>query len=579
MDATRAAPRERPERFASSAGQPRNLLDSVRRRLLLVALFAIAPIAALSMIQGVMQLDGAQSEARQRLLQHAVSAASAQANIIASAHSVLDTLKNVDDVRDGGASCQATLHGATLSLPFASNIALIDKDGNVVCIAIRGPDTVADAAWWQAAKKDPGPLYLSERVVSRATRTEVVAAVLPLRNHLHGFDGAMVMGLDVTWLDNLLKQRTPPAEGIVAVFDSNGGELTSNAPELSSALFHGRLMTPTGQALKEATDGSGRSWTYAVAPLGRNDLVAAFALPTEDVFGWTPLAVAASFALPGVVVVLSLVGLWFAVDRVVLQWLIYLRRVTTVYGRGHYGFRPSRFADAPSEFRVLGEAVENMALAVRTRDARLREGLAEKTALVREIHHRVKNSLQVVVSLLSLYGADIGPSEDRRRFEKLRTRVNTLAVVHRILYEASEGSAVRLRELLRELTVLIEGAPDHDLTVRMQAPDLLLPTDMAVPYALMVVELVLSLSARDTRKTISLECTESEGRLRMRVEAPFAQKEDGTDDRSDLVHGFASQLGGHFTRTVTGDTVEMLGDFPWPERKGLRDGAYRPGEP
>lgn len=570
-EAARAEPRGgRPASFATAAAQPRNLLDSVRRRLLLVALLAIAPIAALGMIQGIMQLDAARDEARQRLLQHAVTAASTQANIIASAESVLETLKTVDDVREGRTDCQATLYGATLSLPFAANIGVLDRDGTVTCIALPGTQNVAGQSWWLKAKTSGAPFLLSDRLISPATRTEVIAALVPLRDKAGAFDGAVVMGLDVHWLDNVLKRETPPTEGIVAVFDARGHELVSNARDLSATLFAKGVAVEgdTATALKEVQDASGRGWTYAVAPLGRDDLVAAFALPTEDLYGWTPLAVAASFALPGVVVALSLVGLWFAVDRIVLQWLLYLRRVTTVYAQGHYGFRPTRFDAAPSEFRALGQAVENMALAVRLRDARLREALAEKTALVREIHHRIKNSLQVVVSLLSLYGSGISHPEDRRRFEQLRTRVNTLAVVHRLLYEASEGSAVRLRELLRELAALIEGVPDRDMAVRVHAPDVLLPTDLAVPFALMVVELVLSLSAPGIRKVVDLtaDCEEGDGRLHLTVEAPLSPPDEGEKIRGELAHGFASQLGGQLVRTEADEKVHVTGDFPWPGR-------------
>ncbi len=394
--------------------------------------------------------------------------------------------------------------------------------------------------------------------------------------------GAMAMGIDVTWLDALLRSETPPAKGIVTVFDASGKELASNSRPMSAVLFAGKPVTVTGHELRESTDGDGRSWSYAVAPLGRDDLVAAFALPTEELYGWTPLTVAASFALPVIVVAVCLVGLWFAVDQVVLQWLLYLRRVTTVYAQGHYGFRPTRFDAAPSEFRVLGQAVENMALAVRLRDAKLREALAEKTALVREIHHRIKNSLQVVVSLLSLYGTEVTDADDRRRFEQLRTRVNTLAVVHRLLYEANEGSAVRLRELLGELARLLEGVPDRELSVRVEAPDLFLPTDRAAPFALMMVELVLGLIAPGTGKRagVTIVCVESAGRLHMTVEAPSTAQESAPADHEGLADGFASQLGGQLTRATHDGQVRVEGDFPWPAAVGIgaraSDGPGRP---
>ncbi|MEP9350030.1 sensor histidine kinase [Xanthobacter sp. KR7-225] len=577
-EAARVDPQKRAAIFALAAGQPRDLLDSVRRRLLLVALLAIAPVATLSMVQGLMHLSGAQDEARQRLLQLAVSAASSQANIIASAESVLQTLQTVEGVRSAGPACQATLYGATLSLPFVSNMGVIDREGTVVCSAIAGPRSVAGEAWWRSLSTGPMRLTLSDRMVSPATRTQIIAVLEPLRTPDGRFDGAMALGLDAARLDTMLRQATLEPGGVAAIFDASGRELVSNARALSADLFDPRRIAGSGSELREVVDPSGRSWTYTVAPLDRQGLVAAYALPTQDLFGWTPLAVAASFALPGLVAVLSLVGLWFAVDRMVLRWLHYLRRVASVYAQGHYGFRPTRLETAPSEFRVLGAAVENMALAVRLRDAKLRENLAEKTALVREIHHRIKNSLQVVVSLLSLYGLGIGHGEDRRRFEELRTRVNTLAVVHRILHEASEGSAVKLRELLRELAALLEGVPDRNLAVRINAPDLLLPVDMAVPFALMVVEIVHGLAIPDAPRLlpVTVGCEQGDGRLSICIAAGPAARTGATYGRFDLDQGFANQLGGQLTRTEEGDNVRVTGDFPL--RTGAAPGAPRQGQ-
>ncbi|MBN8919086.1 MAG: sensor histidine kinase, partial [Rhizobiales bacterium] len=475
--------RDRAALLSSAGAQPRTLFDSVRRRLILMVLLALAPIAALNIVQGVMQLSAAEEDARQNLLRHALAAAASQQNVIASAENVLYALQNVDEVRTAGPTCRATLRGATISLPFVANIGVIDAAGQLTCTALPTADTdMSDDAWWLQAIRQPG-FSLSGRVRSTATDRDVVVGLLPLRDAAGRLEGGLALGIEIGWLDNLLRQQVPPSEGVVAVFTASGEELVSNARALSGALFQAAPFAAPDNSLRESTDPSGRRWTYATTPLGREGLVVAYASPSDRLFGWTLVTVAASFALPALVMVASLIALWVAVDRIVLRWLLYLRRVTAVYAQGHYGFRPTRLDAAPSEFRMLGQSVENMAYAVRQRDARLRENLAEKTALVREIHHRIKNSLQVVVSLLSLYGGGMGKGEDRRRFDQLRTRVNTLALVHRILYEANDGSQVRLRELLGELASLIEGSSDKNLRLVVEAEEARLPTDMAVPLA------------------------------------------------------------------------------------------------
>jgi len=564
--AVRARHKERSAMFAAAAGQPRGLLDSVRRRLMLMVLLALAPIAGLNFVQGAMQLNAAEEDARQRLLQHVIADAASLETVFASAENVLQALKAVADVREGAGACPAILHGALLSLPFASNIGVIDADGRVLCTALPLEEReVGHEAWWLESIADTrftvwGKLY------SRAARAEVLVGVLPLVDVRGSFTGALAIGIDVSRMESLLKRETPAPQGVVSLFSDEGATLVSNAGPLSASLFAGADLS-LGRHLREVHDADGRGYTYATAPLGRDGMVAAFALPTDRLFRWTLVTVAASFALPTLIVVVSLIGLWLAVDRIVLQWVMYLRRVTSVYAQGHYSFRPARIDAAPSEFRVLGHAVENMAMAVRERDALLRQGLAEKTALVREIHHRIKNSLQIVVSLISLYGSGVR-GEDRRRFDQLRTRVNTLALVHRILYEAAEGSQVRLRELLRELAGLLESACERPARITVEAEDVPVPTDMAVPLALMVVELVLGLALnpaeagaeRGGALPITLQGHLADGRLAIEVSIPAPE---GTAPAAgDLAHGFAGQLGGVLAALERGGRLTICGTFP-----------------
>lgn len=568
-EAARARQKERAAIFASAVGHPRHLLDSVRRGLLLVILIAIAPIASGSMLQGVLQLQKATQEAQHKLLQGAISGAASQQNVFTSAENVLQALKNIPGLRTGGPDCGATLYGASLSLPFSSNIAVINPQGIVICSALTQQGTdMSQRPWWRKAASSKS-FTLGERFTSPVSRTEIIIGTLPLFGSDQKFEGALSIAIEATWLDNLLKRDAPPGQGVATIIDREGQQLVSNAPAISRRLFAGQDLSAYVGKLGERDDVSGRSWSFAVATIDRHELIVAFALPTDELFKGTTFHVAVSFVLPVFMVIFTIVAIWLATDRMVLQWLLYLRRVTAVYAQGHYGFRPSRMDQAPSEFRVLGHAIEDMALAIRDRDGRLREGLAEKTALVREIHHRVKNSLQVVVSLLSLYGSSVKGEEDRRRFEQLRIRVNALAVVHRILYESQDGSQVRTRELLRELAALLESALDRSILLTVEADDVVVPTDLAVPLALMITEVCIALAnaAGPQATRISLRASAEGGFmvLRLLVSMPL---EDALDERrAPLAHGFASQLGGSLQTSAMpgGSQVEIR--FPMQYRR------------
>ncbi len=522
---------------------------------MLVILVAIMPIASACMLQGILQLRRSAEEAQHRLVQSATAAAASVQNVFASAENVLRALQNVGDVRTADVDCHAILAGANLSLVFSANISLVGANGVVRCSALAPTDMdVSSRPWWRAAIQDKD-FSLSSRQVSPVTRTQVIAGVLPLYDASANFEGALVIAIAAPWLDTLLQREVPADRGIISLRDADGSELAANDSTASRRLFGGRALADYGGRLGEATDDTGVVWSFAVAPLDRDQLSVAIARPSSELFQWTTLHVVISFVLPVVMVVFTLVAMWLATDRVVLQWLLYLRRVTAVYAQGHYGFRPTRMSQAPSEFRVLGHAIEDMALAVRERDGRLRDGLAEKTALVREIHHRIKNSLQVVVSLLSLYGGGVAPGKDRRRFEQLRVRVNTLAVVHRVFYEATEGSEVRVRELLREMAVLLEGAADRNVLVAVEAEDITLPTDFAVPLALMVSEIIMSMARPDASPPvrIQLACAVEGADFVITILSSESTEGRLSEGQADLAHGFARQLG------ATIETEEMPG--------------------
>lgn len=568
VDAARLRHGKRLAIFAAAVGEPRNLMDSVRRRLVLVLLMAIVPIAGLSIAQGIAQVRRMEADAVTRLDDGASTAAGDVEFFFSFAARTLAALRTEPGVASGDADCRPTLRGARLTLPFVSNIVVLDPDGTVRCSAV---PVAAFAAAGKAATRMAAP-QASGFTVSAPTADslfgkDTLRAELPLGSEGNPAPGAIALGIRLSVLETRMADAPAYKGQVVGLLDSEGRLLASNSPLVAAALFQG--LAKRGRVLM---DNAGGQWTYITRPLngaGLDGYKIAAARPTDPPLNRRMLGTAASFAVPVAILIASLVVLWLAVDRIILQWLLYLRRVTAVYTHGHYSFRPTRLDEAPREFRVLGQAVENMARAVRQRDARLREGLAEKTALVREIHHRVKNSLQVVVSLLSLYSANVPHgAEDRRRFEQLRTRVNTLAVVHRLLYEAQEGSEVNLSELLRELASLLEAASDRRLKVNVSAQDVPLPTDSAVPLALMVMELAMTFLPPPGKGPVDMQlsCAEADETVRIELRATGTVASLVTGGGPDLARGFASQLSG----TIVFDEEDdfSLAVVTFPARRG-----------
>jgi len=460
--------------------------------LALTVIVALVPVAAVSVLQGIDRVHRDVADVRDRLMQTARAASNDEENVLASAKQILRALANQPEVSNGTAECGTQLADALRGLSFFTNIARVDAKANVVCSALPpNLHNVASQPWWSEVARNAG-FFISQRIYSTRTRRPVLATVLPLRNGAGAFDGALVMGLDTQWLNFMLRAKRLPEGGIVALFDSTGTLIAANEQQTAAVIFALGIKPTTNNRSLLATKGRlGESWSYAVAPLVGDDVFIAFAMRDSDLFSWTYIRVATDLLLPVLMLALASMAIWIATDRQVTRWIVYLKRMAMAYAGGHYAIRPAALEDAPAEFRQLGETFSGMAAAVQDRDRRLRDAVAQKTMLIKETHHRVKNNLQIVMSLLSLQASQLRDPSARDALKQAQVRVNALALVHRILHEIEDQSSVDLNRLLRDLAEQIHegfGGDRRDVRLDFDLVAREASSDLAVPLTLFAVE-------------------------------------------------------------------------------------------
>ena len=198
------------------------------------------------------------------------------------------------------------------------------------------------------------------------------------------------------------------------------------------------------------------------------------------------------------------------------------------------------------------------------------EALVEqKELLLKEVNHRVKNSLQIVSSILQLQVPHTLSAEAADALRSAATRVLAIAAVHERLYTGEDASVVRLDTFLSDLCGEIGRACGCPEGIKTDVERVDVSTDMAIPLALIVNELVTNVV-----KHVGPPCTvklRSEGgntlKLTISDEGPGPSKEGmqaGLGSR--IIDAFATQLGARVEtkRETTGYTTELTVPLPTP---------------
>jgi len=193
-------------------------------------------------------------------------------------------------------------------------------------------------------------------------------------------------------------------------------------------------------------------------------------------------------------------------------------------------------AERTAQLRTLNAELETRVLA-RTAE------LKERDALLQEIHHRVKNNLQVISSLISMQVRTIEDASTRAALQQCSSRVETMAQIHEMLYLSKDYANVPFGKYARELATRVlgaSGASPEQVAIGYDLEEVFLPVDKAIPCALILNELISN----------ALKHAFPEGRGAIRVELRLL-------------------AGGRVLLSVSDDGIGIRGDFDPARSKSL----------
>jgi two-component sensor histidine kinase len=315
-----------------------------------------------------------------------------------------------------------------------------------------------------------------------------------------------------------------PDELRAAVVPEQGVLLTiagQRAAVSATAFFPQRFLRRLGQPASRATSFSSAlvledealqlepepgDWRLARKETVRTDLgIAGLTLETTMPSAPITSSLVVALLLPMVMWAAAAGIAWFVVDRLLLGPLRQLRASVAAFTPGDV--IDSRTTSLPSqEIRALGETFRTISQTVAAHEAGLEEGLRRQTKLTREVHHRVKNNLQVISSLIAFHARGAQSADATGAYASIQRRVDALAVVHRHHFaELEEHRGLNLRTLVGELASNIRAtAADQQQAIglTLDVDAYLVSQDVAVALAFLITEMIELAATCDTAAQI-----------------------------------------------------------------------------
>jgi two-component sensor histidine kinase len=564
---------------------------SLRTKLVAVAALALLPILLLSGWRAYVDSRGAQTRRSEAATLVARQAVARYRELLEGSRRLLIAACDDDAVRAAVAAdpapadlerCDAYLARLVQRFPADySAFVVTDDRGSARCgsIARAHGMSFADRELFKAIQQSRA-FSVGSYVASRLTPSTVVPMGAPVLREGQ-FAGMCALGLSLRSVAEQLAAPQSAGAAGVALVDRGGAPLGGDPRATAALPVASRLSAAIAAQQPSFTDTgqNGSTYDFSIRPLTGGTLFAVGAIPFERTFASLLLDWGEFVAIILIGVVL-LLAIWLGGDRWCVRPLRHIQEFAARVARGETTELVPPYPWSP-EMTTVGARVSEMAAAIASREHELKAGLEQRDHMLREIHHRVKNNLQMISSLLNLQAGEIRSPRIRRFFGDAQNRVLTLSILHRHLYERSSWSLVDFQQfisdLVRQISVARPGIERPNPRYTIRAPIMAVGPDIAIPVGLIVTEAVSRALNHDFSSVatpeIRIETHERGEEVELVIEDngrdPPPTVIPGAGSRGNfgltLIRGLAMQLGGDIAIAPreSGGT-RMVVTFPMP---------------
>lgn len=473
------------------------------RRLAIVNLVALLPLAVLAGLQTRALVDESADALSRAAMARTVQAAQQEIKLIGSAQSLARTLGAlVPGVLADPAACVAMMDAAAAAYPQFSLIAYIPLSGRMTCasggrthdfegnpffarlIETREPRLVLNPS---GPVSGYAVLGASAPVMAPGGQIGIVSVSIPHQ---------AVVAPDPLARDTL--NETP----VALISFARDGTILSHSVEMERAT----ALLPAGRSLAGLARGGAS--TFAETSPDGSRRVFAVAPITSELFllgVWSPAddnalidSAVAPWLLAVLLILSGLLAAAFAAERLVIRHVRTLSAAMSAFAAGARRLPQPDLDDPPAEIAELAEVYAAMTETILRDEAELENLLHQKAELLREVHHRTGNSLQLIASILRMHLRENPDDAVRQVLEHLLERVMSLSTVHLGLYRIAGSPEVQVNALIAEVIAKVEGLHSRTgrpTTIEQDLHPLPLATQQAVPLALLLAEVLAAFLA------------------------------------------------------------------------------------
>ncbi|MFP4326397.1 MAG: sensor histidine kinase [Paracoccaceae bacterium] len=465
-------------------------------RAALLMTLALLPLGLIALDQTRRLTEETRRNAEMRLIALTEQAANAEGEAMQRAFGAADALGTLILLTGGDpATCRAALGEYLDNSATYSFIGLIPPDGRVRCSSAGGVLDVSENEGFTERMETPrGLVRAAPDALVSGEPVLLVQQPLIREGRFLGYVSVSLPSARLSLAEKDLDGGRPEA---LLTFNMEGDVLTAEG-DREAAL----ALLPRNRSLKalgserpvvfEDVDSDGGARVFSVATVVPGTVRAIGVWPADAVAVATTLDPALpAWLFPMVMWLASLGTAVLAMHRLVVRHIRRLGRQMRRFAADRTLPQDPVTEDMSGELVRMEQTFLSMARSILHDEARLEDALFQKQVLMREVHHRVKNNLQLISSIMNMQMRTTSDPETRAILSRLQERILGLATVHRKLYEAENLGRLDAGRLLDDLIaqmMVIASSESMEVDLEKDLASIDLVPDQAVPLALLVAE-------------------------------------------------------------------------------------------